>query len=624
MKTATEYREQFEELVQRAEKEMNDQPEAYKRRLKWLTLLGYGVITGATFLLALLLVGVLWAATMDAGVLEWLADSKVILLLIFFSWVLGRALFIRIEPPDGYELKKEFFPQVWVEVETLGKKLGTAPIDQIILTNEMNAAIIQIPRFGIVGPYQNTLVLGLELLMALSTEQARAVLAHEMAHLSGSHNKFTGWIYRARMIWLSISHAFHRTSAWEIQLVRRFVDWYTPYLTGYSFVLARDNEYEADALASKLTSRDATASALVVIHVYGELLEREFWRPFYRKAYKRYEPEDNVYQQLQQFFKNREIHADEFNRCLRQALSRKTDPADTHPALMERLKALKALGLKATNSPDSALVWLGRGSEYVFNHFNQVWLKDNQDQWHQYHQNARAAQEAVNKLSDQGWMLLDREEKWQWASLMDQYLPDADPLPLFHRYHKDYPSDMDAVLAVGRLLLKREDERGISFIERAMQSQALQLAAAEEAWRYYTRHDEHQQAAHWLRKLEQATDMMRESQEERESLNNKDILMLPDNALEKGGEALEAELLGELPANKQVKEVWVALKKIRYFRDNPVFVLAIKPTQLIVNADTFQDELLNSLQTTRTVFIVTTTDNPKLAQRVMEIGKRLY
>ena len=121
MKTATEYREQFEELVQRAEKEMKDQPAAYKRRLKWLTLLGYGVITGATFLLALLLVGVLWAATMDAGVLEWLADPKVILLLIFFSWVLGRALFTRIEPPDGYELTKEFFPQVWAEVETLGK-----------------------------------------------------------------------------------------------------------------------------------------------------------------------------------------------------------------------------------------------------------------------------------------------------------------------------------------------------------------------------------------------------------------------------------------------------------------------------------------------------------------------
>jgi hypothetical protein len=40
----TQQRERFEALAQRAEADFDNNPEAYKRKLKWLFLFGYGYL----------------------------------------------------------------------------------------------------------------------------------------------------------------------------------------------------------------------------------------------------------------------------------------------------------------------------------------------------------------------------------------------------------------------------------------------------------------------------------------------------------------------------------------------------------------------------------------------------
>ncbi len=624
MKTATEYRQQFEDLVQRAEREWQADPIAYKKRLKYLAWLGYSILVAMLLLFLLIAALVVWGLFSSAFLFALLIKTKLIILVIGLLWVLGRSLFMRLPLPEGYELKREYFPQVWAEIDKLSRKLKTPTIHNLLLTTEMNAGIIQTPRLGLIGPTQNTLLIGLELILCLSTEQMRAVLAHELAHLSANHGKFSGWIYRVRMSWVRISHAFHLSHGWSTYLARRFVDWYTPYFSGYSFVLARANEFEADLLASRLVSKNATASALVTTHIYTELTQSAFWQPFYRKAYTQSRPDSNVYERLQQFFSERDLYLDEFNRYLHQALTRKLDPTDTHPTLMERLKALKSLGFKAHSHNDPAFKWLGRGTERVLQYFNQQWLETNTEQWRDLYVRAKNAQEQVNQLSSREWTLLGKEEKWQWAELTDRYLPQADALKLYTRYHRDYPQDKEAILAIGRLLLKRNDERGMHFIEKAMQDPALQLMAAEEAWHYYTRRQEHQRAREWLHRLERAAIMLNAAREEREHLSIKDHLIAPDYALAKGGDALERELLGELMAHKRVKEVWVALKKVEYFKEKPVFVLAVKTRWGWESNEALQESLLNCLTTDQSIFLITVHQQQKLAQWVIDVGKRLY
>jgi Zn-dependent protease with chaperone function len=64
----------------------------------------------------------------------------------------------------------------------------------------MNAGVQQVPRFGIFGS-RNFLVLGLPLLQAVTPTELRAVVAHELAHLSRSHGRVNVWLYRIRATW---------------------------------------------------------------------------------------------------------------------------------------------------------------------------------------------------------------------------------------------------------------------------------------------------------------------------------------------------------------------------------------------------------------------------------------
>ena len=135
---------------------------------------------------------------------------------------------------------------MYAEIDALRKQLKAIKIHEIILTDEFNAGIMQTPRLGVFGWYKNTLILGLQLLLALSPEQARAVLAHEFGHLSGNHSRLNGWIYRARTSWYRVMDAFDRTGGWGTGPMRKFFDWYAPYFNAYSFALARANEAAPD------------------------------------------------------------------------------------------------------------------------------------------------------------------------------------------------------------------------------------------------------------------------------------------------------------------------------------------------------------------------------------------
>ena len=92
--------------------------------------------------------------------------------------------------------------------------------------------------------------------LARSPEEVRAILAHEFAHLSRAHGRFSHWIYRLRRSWEHVFQQFSRPRAQgEVSLrpiVVKCVDYFWPRFNAHAFVLSRANEYEADALAARL------------------------------------------------------------------------------------------------------------------------------------------------------------------------------------------------------------------------------------------------------------------------------------------------------------------------------------------------------------------------------------
>jgi len=96
-------------------------------------------------------------------------------------------------------------------------------------------------------------------LEGLSPDEARAVLAHELAHLSRRHGRTGRWIYYLRRSWENAFEQLsktrgHRQAPLQSRILE-LVNWFWPRFNAHAFVLSRTNEYEADAVSVRLTSR---------------------------------------------------------------------------------------------------------------------------------------------------------------------------------------------------------------------------------------------------------------------------------------------------------------------------------------------------------------------------------
>ncbi len=203
---------------------------------------------------------------------------------IALAFIVVRAMWVRFEVPEGRVVTREEFPELFAVIDDLRTRAHAPPLHAVLVTNDFNASVVQHPRFGMLGGTRNYLLLGLPLMHALAPEELKAVVAHEFGHLSGAHGRFGAWIYRLRVGWTRLLGALQHSRHWGAKLFSRFFDWYAPLFNAYSFVQARQQEYEADRMSVAAVGQQAAASALLRVNVQDDFLGEKFWPAIFKRA----------------------------------------------------------------------------------------------------------------------------------------------------------------------------------------------------------------------------------------------------------------------------------------------------------------------------------------------------
>ncbi|HEY1131748.1 MAG TPA: M48 family metallopeptidase [Roseateles sp.] len=370
----------FVHMVRVSEQASAQDSRAYRRGVAAFAALGYvwvlGCLALATALVAWLLpqllhgrfrIGLLWGLLGALGLL----------------WASLRALWVRLDAPDGMPLTAREAPVLFEALERIRKKIHGPPIHAVYLDAEFNASIRQTPRWGLLGGAVNTLTVGLPLLMALDKPRLYAVLAHEYGHLRGNHGRFAAWIYRTRQSWLRLHDSMRNDSGMAAAATQAFLNWYFPRFAAKTFALARQDEYEADRIAGRLVGHEAAAAALVEIEVRGAWLQQQFWGDHWRGAAEAALPVGPFKVMRAQLLQPPEPGF--AGEALRQALARVSDLDDTHPSLRDRVASLGAQAVLPEWSRRGALSLLGEGTERWIAHFDRQWCKDNAGDWKQQH-----------------------------------------------------------------------------------------------------------------------------------------------------------------------------------------------------------------------------------------------
>lgn len=516
-------REKFDELVRRLEQDAGRNPGGYRLRVGLLAALGYGFVlllfTGAIGLLGLS-VYLLASGHRSSGAVPRM------LALLSFALVVLRALWVWMDPPEGSVLTPELAEPLFDTVEALREELQAPPFHRILITPDFNAAVAQRSRLGIFGWQENYLLVGLPLMQALPPEQFRAVLAHEMGHLRGGHNRFGGWIYRVNATWERLlSRLEHKVGAASV--LRAFFRWYSPYFAAYSFALRRADEYEADRCAARLAVAETAAEALCSAPIRARFIQERFWGGIYRRAAEEAEPPAAPFT----------------------ALAEETSTSDTHPALADRLRALgqEPRLPEAVTGRTAAEHYFGAHLPRITAHLDQRWHHNIAPAWQERHQYAQEAQRDLEALDEKArsGVSLSLEEAWQRAAWTEEFRDAERALPLYQDVLDRVPEIAAAHFAVGRLLIAKDDPSGIPHLETAIaHDHDVTLPALDLLCDFHKRRGEAATARDVYKRAQHHADTLEESARERSQIGRKDRFLPHGLSAEEVG-ALCEQLAGQ-------------------------------------------------------------------------------
>jgi len=585
-------------------------PAAFNFRLAAWVAVGY---------LAVLLYFFCFAGILAALILTRHIPLRLIIVFGVVLFTIAKVVFQKPPPPEGLEATEEEFPELFEIVESAKRAVNGPDIYKVVLNMEYNAAVLQIPRISaFFGGYRNYLMVGLPLMGTLTPDEFESVLCHEFGHLSKNHSKFQQRINKVAMIW----EIMDNLGFFLLLLFYPFVKFYSPLISCYIAVFQRNDEYEADRIAAGATSPETCAAALYKIHVYGAYFETKAMPGLLKDAAKNQTSFEGAVSRLMESltipFRSEKL--DEFKKSVEKIV---TGPADTHPSLMERLRALDiALPLDIDDgNAETALEKFAPEPrrEEMFRRLETLWKEAVGPVWDAALASGRESRETIEKLEKKDKESWTEEEHIDYAASMEVFLDDVKTLELHRQVAERFPDSPIPALKYGSALLDAKKETGMAYIRKAMENPALAPMAAEIAVEYLHAQGREEEMEAIIEEMENRERDIAEAYEKRGTFSEKDDYEAP--GLDDG---MLKNLLDSIKdLEKRFKELYL-VRKIDHALPGipPPLLLAFKEksSSFSISSDTLQEKLVEKLEDfPLEIYVLDLKSKKKLYKKLLEV-----
>ncbi|MCM3870269.1 MAG: M48 family metalloprotease [Pyrinomonadaceae bacterium] len=570
--------EQITRLIDRLEDYSKQHPSNYRLKVAALAALGYAYLFAVVLVLLLIVFLILFYVKFNA------VTVKVVWIPLVLVGLVLRSLWITLPEPDGQELLTENAPKLFDLISEVRSALDGPQVHRVLVSDEFNAGIVQIPQLGMFGWLRNYLVVGLPLMKALSPAEFRAVLAHEFGHLSGNHGRFSGWIYRMRQSWVQVLVRVHEQRQYAAFLFERFLNWYAPYFNAYSFVLARAQEYEADGYSVDLAGRETAARTLVRVNTKERALQEDFWPGFYRQSYDEAQPPRDTFSQMLTGLE-KSVDRSTAEKWFLQAVKVKTGYDDTHPSLADRLAAMgyQLEGQDNHAVPESLLdtdvpgeitaadYYLGTLPEDFIPGCDRLWTEQIAQNWREQHQGIQEKRARLSELEEKSKSQpLTPDEQLERAHYLREDKDSDAPEPILLDLIRQDSTHPVAHYLLGAILLERQDQEGIEFLEKAMQLEpGMTGSACELIYQFLRSQGQQKEAYSYRSRAEKYFETLQQQQEQALKFTYKDRFEPHD---------LETDQIAELQNQlRNVRAVGTAylVRKIVEGAPQPFYILGV-------------------------------------------------
>jgi Zn-dependent protease with chaperone function len=567
----------FGALVAKLDDVARRSPARYRSRVVLLGLLGYAYIFLAVALIVAVLAGIVYVIrTSNSSIgLQLLVKLALPLALVVFAVL--RALNVKFPVPEGLPITRADAPELFAMLDELATSLDAPRSDVVLATPDFNASVVEVPRLGILGWPRHYLLLGLPLLSGLTPPQVRAVLAHELGHQSRRHGRVSTWIYRIRTTWTQILNRL-RTAGRGSFIFTKFFEWYSPYFAAYSFVLARQQEYEADRHAADLTSAADLGEALISLDTKQRYLNSVLWPRVGTLVAERERPPEAIHTDLARAVAA-PLPATHAGRYLTGAMSEDTGLVDTHPALRERLAALRyAPGKERVSSREASPDWNGLtellskdAATRLLGVYDSRWRESVGEKWTKAHadrQKQRKRLDALSAKAEDG--TATPIEVREHAYLVEELHGWEAATRYYAEYLESNRGDLDVRLAYGKALLWQQDAAGIPQLEAASANPALGPVAHQLIAAFLRDRGDTEGARREDARAQACAEVLEYANAERAAVTRRDTLEPHGMAADVVGQ-IRAALAGE----GAVKRAYAVRKSVEYLPEQSMYVVVV-------------------------------------------------
>jgi len=403
-------------------------------------------------------------------------DKLLPIALVLIGLIRGffAALSAKIPAPEGIEISKEEFPEFYKMLEEIRVKINCPRIHHVKFDLSFNASAAEIPMYGLFGVFRRYLVIGIPLMLALSKDELRAVIGHELGHLSKSHSKMSVKALRAENVWRKTYEELIKSGKDKNLFFKSFLIRYIPALNNALLSLRRENEYIADKAAEIVTDSATVAKTLVKIPLYDSYMDGVFWNRINALARVEEAPPKNLFQVMEKFF-DEPLPEELSKQILDQILKVQSLPCWTHPSTSERLENIGANYELPKHRRVSALRdILGDKADIVLSKANDIWVSDVNETWSKIYNSCEESRQKLKQLEEkksQDRVLTD-EEEIDRALLLEDMESVEFGLEAFKKLYDLKPDDLSIAYHLGRLMIKSGDPEGQDILHKVMENDA--------------------------------------------------------------------------------------------------------------------------------------------------------
>ncbi len=545
-----------------------ENPLKYKFKLFFIVLLGYCYLLSVLFISFSIIGLFVYLSIINTDLLRIAIFLSIP--LVFIILIIIKSLLIKVSKPSGIKLNAKEQPQLFAILKSLQKSMQTKKIHCVYLNANLNAGIMQYPKLGLLGMYRNYLIIGFPLMMAENETEFKAILAHELGHLSYNHGRFSIYIYRLQSTWNHFVRYFENNHSKLMWIFNQFINWYVPLFNSYAMALNREQENQADQLAASISSNEVYAQSLIKLDIASLIENKNFWKNIYEEAKNAITPPKDVYYQLYALYQN--IDNTLIDKYHFQVINHKTSYLDTHPALIDRLKAIHINPDIHVNFNENCFSTLLNNDNSYLIYYNKLWFDRNIKWFNHTFKNTQSQLKRLQEiklLDEEKFNLTDYFEK---AFLIEHVISKEEALDMYNKIldvHKNY---LPALFSKGRVLLSYDNSLGVLFIEEVIQKD---MRYARDGYQlvinYFIFSNNSYEAQKRLVKLKEFNQYYEKATNERQRIQS-NTKFIPHDLQE---HELN-EITTQLKNYSLIEYFYIARKKVKYLKQYSYYVICLK------------------------------------------------